>query len=238
MRISHNYKLSHILLIEDALNKIHATPTWMALSILCLVWKIRRSTRSFILKVIEHHQTVVGEIQAKIDNPPLKLTPLKAQLLHLKVLLMGLKAPLLQLNALIQNSLNSSSISRGYSRKFRAPFPELRTIWVIWREMLDHLLRKEKLQVETLLIKEWWFRRCWWQSLPHEVMGLQYCDTNMLSPWHWGQKGYYPGSKFWVFWEFFINLLTQYPLGKFRVFQKLLTTLIKTYSQGNSFKKP
>ena len=38
---------------------------------------------------------------------------------------------------------------------------------------------------------------------------------------HWGQRGYYPGSKFWIFWEFFINLLTQYPLGKFWVFSKI-----------------
>ena len=52
-------------------------------------------------------------------------------------------------------------------------------------------------------------------------------------PCHCKQRGYYSGSKFWVFWEFFINLLTQYPLGKFQIFQKLLTTLIKTYSQGN-----
>ena len=42
---------------------------------------------------------------------------------------------------------------------------------------------------------------------------------NQRACWHWGQRGYYPESKFWVFWEFFINLLTQYPLGKFRVFQ-------------------
>ena len=49
-----------------------------------------------------------------------------------------------------------------------------------------------------------------------------------------GRGGITQGISFEFFESFFINLLTQYPLGKFRVFfQKLLTTLIKTYSQGN-----
>ena len=84
------------------------------------------------------------------------------------------------------------------------------------------------------------------------IMSLE--NSFALNSSHWGQRGYYPGSKFWVFWEFFINLLTQYLLGKFRVFSKiahhfdqnLLTgqflKLIKKSSSpcpvGNSFKKP
>ena len=48
-----------------------------------------------------------------------------------------------------------------------------------------------------------------------------------------GRGGITRGVSFEFFESFFINLLTQYPLGKFRVFSKSLTTLIKTYSQGN-----
>ena len=54
------------------------------------------------------------------------------------------------------------------------------------------------------------------------------------APSHWGQRGYYPGI---VNFEFFESFLLIYSpnthWANFEFFQKLLTTLIKTYSLGN-----
>ena len=40
---------------------------------------------------------------------------------------------------------------------------------------------------------------------------------------HWGQRGYYPGGKLRVFWEFLTNIPSICPLGKLRIFWNFIS---------------
>ena len=62
---------------------------------------------------------------------------------------------------------------------------------------------------------------------PSDIWPLGWYDTALFvndsaSPTHWGQRGYYPGGKLRVYWEFLTNIPSICPLGKLRIFWRFI----------------